>query len=107
MSLRKLNRTEFETAVSGGWTVVDFTAPWCSYCRRLGPTLDALEAELAGKVALAALDVDEEEAISDRFGVETIPALILFREGAQVGQTLVNPGSKTQITDWLRDNGAL
>lgn len=107
MSLKKLNRVAFETAIAGDWTMVEFTAPWCGYCRRLGPTLDVLEGELAGKVAMAALDVDEEEALSDSYGVETIPSLILFKEGAQVGETLVNPGSKAAITDWLRENGAL
>lgn len=107
MSLKKLNGTEFESAVSGSWTLVEFTAPWCGYCRRLAPTLDALEAELTGKVALAALDLDEEEALAVRFGVDTIPSLLLFRSGEQVGRTLVNPGSKAEITDWLRENGAL
>lgn len=107
MNLKNLNNETFEAAISGDWLLVDFWAPWCGYCRRLGPVVEALSAELEGKVAVAALDIDEAEAVSDRYGVETIPSLILFRGGEQMGETLVNPGSKAEITDWLRANGAL
>ena len=49
--------------------------------------------------------MDEQEALADRFGVETIPSLILFRNGEQAGEELVAPGSRDAIEEWLEENG--
>ncbi|HUC00265.1 MAG TPA: thioredoxin domain-containing protein [Solirubrobacterales bacterium] len=66
--------------------VVDFWAEWCGPCRQLSPALEAAEASRGGRVLLAKIDVDSNQAISARFGVQGIPAVKAFRDGKVVDE---------------------
>ncbi len=66
--------------------VVDFWAEWCGPCRQLGPALEAAEASRGGKVLLAKVDVDSNQGLSQRFGVQGIPAVKAFRDGKVVDE---------------------
>lgn len=68
--------------------LVDFWAEWCAPCRRLAPTIDAVAAELDGKLAVGKMNVDENPAVPSRFGVRSIPTLILFKGGKAVDQVV-------------------
>lgn len=57
--------------------LVDFHAPWCSYCKRLNPLLDEMAAEYEGKIYIYKVDVDKEEALETAFNIRTIPTLLL------------------------------
>ena len=85
--------------------LVDFWAPWCVYCRRIEPAVEELAADTERTLIVAKVNVDEQEDLADQFGVETIPSLLLFRDGEQAGDALVAPSSRDAIEEWLEDNG--
>lgn len=66
--------------------LVDFWAPWCGPCRAQGPILDQLAASEAGRAVIAKLDVDEAPEVAERFGVRSIPTLLVLRHGAEVAR---------------------
>lgn len=68
--------------------LVDFWATWCAPCRALAPTIDALATQFAGKVKVAKLDVDENPDVAARFGVQSIPTLLVFKGGRVVEQRI-------------------
>jgi thioredoxin 1 len=74
-----------ETALdNAGVTVVDFWAEWCGPCRMIGPIIDELSEELAGKVLVGKVDVDSEANISVKYGVRSIPTILILRKGEVV-----------------------
>lgn len=68
--------------------LVDMWAPWCGPCRMIAPVLDELAAEMAGRVRIAKLNVDENPATSARFDIRSIPALLVFKGGREVDRML-------------------
>ena len=77
--------------------LVDFWAPWCPPCRAISPTLDVVASEFEGKAKIVKVDVDDEPEVAARYGVSSIPALLLFKGGQQVSQ-LVGAHPKSTIT---------
>ena len=71
-----------------GLALVDFTADHCPPCRMLGPQVDALARELAGRVTVAKVDVDQQPALTARFGIRGTPTLLFFRDGEVVDRIL-------------------
>ena len=80
--------------------LVDFWAEWCAPCKRLAPTIDAVAAELDGKMVVGKVNVDDHPGVSARFGIRGIPTLILFKDGNAVS-TKVGALSKTQLTAFI------
>lgn len=101
MSIIKLTKDNFdrEALQSAGPVLVEFWAPWCGYCRRAAPMVEEL-AGRTGFLPVGQVNVDEEPALEDRFGVELIPTLFVFRNGAPGGK-LVAPSSVRQIEDFI------
>ena len=81
---------DFDSTLQGASTpvLVDFWAEWCGPCKRLAPTIDAVAAELDGKLTVAKLNVDENPNVVGRFGIRGIPTLILFKGGKAVDQVV-------------------
>jgi thioredoxin 1 len=84
-----LNLTGFEAmAAAPGVTLIDFTARWCPPCRVLGSVLSVLVPEYAGRARFVAVDVDDEPALAERFGVRAMPTVVLWRDGKEVGRVV-------------------
>ena len=68
--------------------LVDFWAEWCGPCKMVGPVLEQLSKNMDGKVKLAKLNVDENQEIAMKYGIKSIPSLVLFNEGQEIGRTV-------------------
>ncbi len=93
----ELNESNFDSFVeSNSMAVIDCWAPWCGPCRRMGPIIESLAEELEGRVGVAKLNTDENQAIAVRFNINAIPTLLVFKDGALVN-TLVGLRPKEDI----------
>ncbi|MCF8028505.1 MAG: thioredoxin [Desulfobacteraceae bacterium] len=73
----------FDKATADGVCLVDFNAPWCGPCKAQAPVLGELAASFADRAAVVAVDVSENRNIAQRFGIQSIPTLVVFREGRE------------------------
>lgn len=80
--------------------LVDFWAPWCAPCNAILPTLEDIAKNYEGKVIVVKINIDDNSAIPQKFGVRGIPTLILFKEG-EIESTKVGPLSKSQLSAFL------
>ncbi|MDX1498866.1 MAG: thioredoxin TrxA [Woeseiaceae bacterium] len=83
--------------------LVDFWAEWCGPCKMIAPILDEAADEYADRLAIVKLNVDENPNIAQKFGIRSIPTLILFKDGAVQAQKL-GAMSKSQLTEFLDSN---
>ena len=97
--------SNFETDVlnSDKPTLVDFWAEWCGPCKMIAPLLSEAASEYADKMSVVKLNVDESPNIAQKFGIRSIPTLMLFKDGAVQAQKL-GAMSKSQLTDFLDTN---
>lgn len=68
--------------------LVDFWAEWCGPCRMVGPAVEQLSKTMDGKIKVAKLNVDENQEIAMKYGIKSIPSLLLFKEGKEIGRTI-------------------
>ena len=105
MAVGKVSDANFEAEVlkAQGPVVVDFWAEWCGPCRMIAPALDEIAGAMGEKVKIVKLNVDENPATAAKYGIMSIPTLMLFKNG-NVEATRVGALSKSQLTAFLDSN---
>ncbi|MBC7457748.1 MAG: thioredoxin [Bdellovibrionaceae bacterium] len=83
--------------------LVDFWAEWCGPCRALGPKLEEIAQEMSTQVKIVKMNVDENQQTPGQYGIRGIPAMLLFKDGKQVGE-LVGNHPKDNITELLKSH---
>ena len=83
--------------------VVDFWAEWCGPCKQIGPVLEELSSEMAGKVKIAKVDVDSNPNIAASIGVRGIPALFIFKDG-EIVSNRAGAAPKAALQSWIEDS---
>ena len=102
--VKKINAVEFANeAMKSAAAIVDFSATWCGPCRMMAPVLEKLSDEMSGKADFYNLDVDEAPEVAAKFGISSIPCLVLLKNGQAVSQSVgFRPGD--QIKSWIEGN---
>ena len=104
MAAMNLNHKEFQNMMEQGKLVlVDFWAPWCSYCRRIGPAYDKVAAQYGADLTVAKVNIDEEPLLAEKEQIEVIPTLVLYRDGEAIG-SIVAPESKAMIEAFIQES---
>jgi len=99
--VKQLNDADFDAAIQSDQpTLVDFWAPWCGPCKAIGPVVEELAGEFAGKVSIAKMNVDDNPVIPGKFGIRAIPTLIVFKNGEVVDQVTGAVG-KSQLVELI------
>lgn len=97
----ELNESNFDSFVeSNKIAVIDCWAPWCGPCRRMGPIIEELSNDLAGRVGVAKLNTDDNQAIAVRFNINAIPTLLIFKDNVLV-DSLVGLRPKEDIIAYV------
>ena len=104
-SIHRVTDDTFEPEVLKSETpvLVDYWAEWCGPCKSIAPILDEVAKEYEGRLKIAKINVDENQATPAKYGIRGIPTLMLFKNGAVVG-TKVGALSKSQLTAFIDSN---
>lgn len=101
MSVLHLTEEAFDKAIGQGVALVDFWATWCGPCKMLAPVIEELGEKYDGTATIAKVDVDAEPGLAGRYGVMSIPTVILFKDGVEIDRKVgfMPAGAYTEILD--------
>mgnify|MGYP002652401198 CR=1 FL=1 len=102
MSTKAVTDATFASEVLGSDkpVLVDFWADWCGLCKMIAPALEEISEEMADKVTIAKMDIMENTGVPGEIGVQSIPLLVLFKDGKPVAQKL-GAAPKSQLKGWI------
>ncbi|WP_455480761.1 thioredoxin [Bartonella sp. B12(2025)] len=104
MTCIKVDNSNFESEVLTSSTpvVVDFWAEWCGPCKMVAPILDEISTEMHTQVKIAKINIDENPELATKYGVRSIPTLLMFKNGT-VSSNMVGAAPKGRISEWIRN----
>ncbi len=102
MAVGKVSDANFDAEVlkSGSPVVVDFWAEWCGPCKMIAPALDEISTSLGDKVKIVKLNVDENPAVAAKYGIMSIPTLMIFKNG-ELASRQVGAAPKQKLEQWI------
>ena len=103
MAVKELSAKMFDAEVAKGTTLVDFWASWCGPCRMLAPVIEEIS-ESAKGVKFGKVEISNEQGLAGKFGVMSIPTLILFKDGEEVDR-LIGAYPREIIEKWIKEKG--
>jgi thioredoxin 1 len=103
-NIQNLTDGDFESTVNAGKPVfIDFWAPWCGPCRVIGPIVEELAPTYSGRAVFTKMNVDDNPVVAQRFGVTSIPTLMMFKDGKVVDRT-VGALPKAALQEFINRN---
>lgn len=87
-TIKKITSSQFEEAINQGVCLIDFFAEWCGPCRMLVPVLEEVAERRKSELTVAKLDIDEAQEIASQYRVTSIPTMILFKNGQEIGRLI-------------------
>jgi thioredoxin len=103
MAVIHINEQSFEKLqASGKPFLVNYWAPWCVYCRRIGPAYEKIAEQFEGELIVAKVNIDDEPALATKERIEVIPTLVLYKGGEALG-SVVAPESKAAIEEFIQE----
>lgn len=104
MTAMNMDHKQFQEMMAGGKPVlVDFWAPWCGYCRRIGPAYEKVAQQYGKNLVVAKVNIDDEPELAEAERIEVIPTLVLYRDGKAIG-SIVAPESKAMIDAFIQES---
>jgi thioredoxin 1 len=88
MAISHVTDQNFAAETESGLVLADFWAPWCGPCKMIAPVLEELDSEMSDKVKIVKLDVDDNQETAAKFGVMSIPTLLIFKNGEVVDKVV-------------------
>lgn len=102
-NIKVATNANFSELIKEGYVFVDFWAEWCGPCKMIGPVVEELATEWEGKITFAKLNTDEHPETAQKYGIQGIPTLILFKDG-QITDRIVGARTKEMFNDFLNQN---
>ena len=104
MGTKKVTDENFDSEVikSQKPTIVDFWAEWCGPCKAIGPSLEELSEEMANKLKIVKINVDENPSTSQAYGIRSIPALMIFKDGQKISEKM-GALPKSALESWVNE----